>query len=83
MTYNKFRRTLRNAGWSCYLSYGIAYFSRGRASIEVYFDDNDYGDGYFYWAGDFIAVEDLVQINLFSGGLVLWHVDNGGYQICY
>lgn len=84
MTFSKLKRTLCNAGWSCFFDDdGDAFISRGRFQIVVQFDDCDYSEGYFYIGDNFIDVEDIAYINFFPRGAVFWHRYDGGYRIYY
>lgn len=84
MTFSKFKRTLRNAGWSCFFdSDGDAIISRGRARIVVWFDDSNYDEGYFYIGDNFIDVEDVSYIHFFPGGTVFWLYQDDSYNVYY
>lgn len=79
MTHRNFRRRLVNGGWSCYFGGDYVSYRRGRASIDVETDTDDFDDGYFELDGETYCISDVCRIDLFPSGTLLWMY--GGYSL--
>ena len=85
MNYNFFRKVMRNAGFSCYVDCGTAYFSRGRNQYTVQSYNGDLDDGYFYDENGNGIVElcNISYINFYKNSFIVWNEYGQGSRFFY
>lgn len=83
MTYKVFRKTMRNAGFSCYEESCNAYFSRGRIQFNI----NSYGDfddGSFYDSDGYVMeLCDIEYISFQKKNFLLFDVYGRVHRYTY
>ena len=85
MNYKFFRKVMRNAGFSCYVDGGTAYFSRGRNQYTVQSYNGDLDDGYFYDENGNGIVElcNISYINFYKNSFIVWNEYGQGSRFFY
>lgn len=83
MTYKVFRKTMINAGFSCYEEPSTAYFSRGRKQFYVNsygdFDDGSFNDS----DGYVMELCDIEYITFHKNNFLLFDVYGRVYRYYY
>ena len=85
MNYNFFRNVMRNAGFSCYVDCGTAYFSRGRNQYTVQSYSGDLDDGYFYDenGNEIVELCNISYINFYKNSFIVWNEYGQGSRFFY
>lgn len=83
MTYKVFRKTMRNAGFSCYEESCNAYFSRGRNQLNIN-SNGDFDDGSLYDSHGYVMeLCDIEYISFQKKNFLLFDVYGRVYRYTY
>ena len=83
MTYKVFRKTMINAGFSCYEESCNAYFSRGRNQLNIN-SNGDFDDGSFYDSDGYVMdLCDIEYMTFYKTSFLLFDMYKNIFQYYY